>query len=40
VGDRIIKTCAVRDAMLAVPREEFIPERLRPSAYDDSPLPS
>jgi protein-L-isoaspartate(D-aspartate) O-methyltransferase len=38
--DRIIKTRAVRDAMLAVPREEFIPERLRPSAYDDSPLPS
>jgi len=36
----IIRTGAVRDAMLAVPREEFIPERLRASAYDDSPLPS
>jgi len=36
----IIRTRAVRDAMLAVPREEFIPERLRSSAYSDSPLPS
>ncbi len=35
-----IRTNAVREAMLAVPREEFVPERLRNSAYDDSPLSS
>lgn len=38
--ERAIRTNSVRGAMLAVPREEFIPERLRSSAYNDSPLPS
>ena len=28
----------VLEAMLAVPREEFLPESLRASAYDDAPL--
>jgi protein-L-isoaspartate(D-aspartate) O-methyltransferase len=29
----------VYDAMAAVPREEFVPERLKHSAYDNTPLP-
>jgi len=29
----------VLDAMLAVPRHLFVPESVRPQAYDDSPLP-
>ena len=29
----------VLDAMLEVPREEFVPERLRGRAYDDRALP-
>jgi len=29
----------VLDAMLAVPRHEFVPENLRDAAYDDGPLP-
>lgn len=29
----------VLDAMRAVPREEFVPDRLREFAYDDGPLP-
>jgi protein-L-isoaspartate(D-aspartate) O-methyltransferase len=29
----------VYDAMAAVPREEFVPERLKPNAYDNTPLP-
>jgi len=27
------------DAMAAVPREEFVPDELKPCAYDNSPLP-
>jgi len=39
-----IKARGVKDenvlrAMLAVPREEFVPESIRPRAYDDCPLP-
>jgi len=34
-----IASPAVRDAFLRVPRERFIPEDLRGSAYDDAPLP-
>ncbi|MEM2227256.1 MAG: protein-L-isoaspartate(D-aspartate) O-methyltransferase, partial [Candidatus Bathyarchaeia archaeon] len=35
----IIKTKEVMEAMLAVPREEFIPEELKDEAYIDCPLP-
>ncbi len=36
---RDIRNAAVLDAMRRVPRHEFVPEPLRPRAYDDSPLP-
>ena len=29
----------VLDAMLRIPREQFVPENLRGQAYEDSPLP-
>jgi protein-L-isoaspartate(D-aspartate) O-methyltransferase len=35
----IIKTREVMEAMLAVPREEFVPEELKDEAYMDYPLP-
>jgi len=34
-----VKSPAVKAAFLRVPRERFIPEDLRGSAYDDAPLP-
>jgi len=34
-----VKSPAVKAALLRVPRERFIPEDLRGSAYDDTPLP-
>ncbi len=34
-----VKSPAVRAAFLKVPRERFVPEDLRGSAYDDAPLP-
>jgi protein-L-isoaspartate(D-aspartate) O-methyltransferase len=34
-----VKSPAVRTAFLNVPRERFVPEDLRGSAYDDAPLP-
>ena len=36
---RNIKSLAVLDAMLNVPRHLFVPENLQSSAYDDCPLP-
>ncbi|MGQ9707047.1 MAG: protein-L-isoaspartate(D-aspartate) O-methyltransferase [bacterium] len=36
---RGIKDENVLKAMLKVPREEFVPESLKPRAYDDCPLP-
>jgi protein-L-isoaspartate(D-aspartate) O-methyltransferase len=36
---RGIRDAAVLAAMAAVPRHEFVPEGLRPNAYDDLPLP-
>jgi protein-L-isoaspartate(D-aspartate) O-methyltransferase len=36
---RGIRSPAVLAAFRAVPREIFVPERLRPLAYDDGPLP-
>jgi len=36
---RGIRDTAVLKAMAAVPRHEFVPEELRPYAYDDRPLP-
>ena len=36
---RGVRSELVLNAMRAVPREEFLPERLREFAYDDSPLP-
>ncbi|MGA7486698.1 MAG: protein-L-isoaspartate(D-aspartate) O-methyltransferase [Xanthobacteraceae bacterium] len=36
---RGVRSELVLDAMRAVPREKFLPERLREFAYDDSPLP-
>ncbi len=35
---KILTDQRVIDAMLRVPREEFLPEKARPSAYIDSPL--
>jgi protein-L-isoaspartate(D-aspartate) O-methyltransferase len=37
--DRGIRDERVLHAMQTVPREEFVPERLRECAYDDCPLP-
>jgi len=39
-----LRACGIRDsrvlsAMLAIPREEFVPEALRNEAYSDAPLP-
>jgi protein-L-isoaspartate(D-aspartate) O-methyltransferase len=36
---RGIRDPRVLDAMRTVPRHEFVPEKLRPSAYEDGPLP-
>jgi protein-L-isoaspartate(D-aspartate) O-methyltransferase len=36
---RGIRDARVLDAMRTVPREAFVPEHLRESAYEDSPLP-
>jgi protein-L-isoaspartate(D-aspartate) O-methyltransferase len=36
---RGIRDARVLDAMQTVPREAFVPEHLRESAYEDSPLP-
>jgi protein-L-isoaspartate(D-aspartate) O-methyltransferase len=36
---RGIKSERVLEAMRRVPRHEFVPEHLRPRAYDDAPLP-
>ncbi len=35
----VIKSAEVERAFLTVPREEFVPERYRPYAYEDTPLP-
>ena len=35
----VIRSKLVEEAMLAVPREEFVPPHLRSEAYVDSPLP-
>lgn len=39
IAKRGIKTAAVLDAMLKVPRHEFVPHDLRRNAYGDHPLP-
>jgi protein-L-isoaspartate(D-aspartate) O-methyltransferase len=39
IESRGVKDPRVLDAMHAVPRHEFVPERLAPRAYDDGPLP-
>ena len=39
IAGRDIKDARVLDAMRRVPRHEFVPEPLRGSAYEDSPLP-
>jgi protein-L-isoaspartate(D-aspartate) O-methyltransferase len=39
IAGRGVRSPAVLDAMRSVPRENFLPERLREFAYDDSPLP-
>jgi protein-L-isoaspartate(D-aspartate) O-methyltransferase len=39
IAARGIRDPLVLDAMRAVPREAFVPERLRPFAYEDGPLP-
>jgi len=39
VARRGIRSPRVLQAMRAVPREKFVPERLREFAYEDSPLP-
>jgi protein-L-isoaspartate(D-aspartate) O-methyltransferase len=36
---RGIKSARLLDAFRAVPREEFVPEKVRPLAYEDGPLP-
>lgn len=37
--ERGIRNERVLDAMRRVPRHEFVPDEMRPYAYDDSPLP-
>lgn len=39
IAARGIRSEAVLEAMRSVPREAFVPENLRPYAYDDGPLP-
>jgi len=39
VSQRYLSSGAVISAMRKIPREEFIPDKLRASAYDDNPLP-
>ena len=39
IAARGVRSKVVLDAMRKVPREAFIPERLREFAYEDSPLP-
>jgi protein-L-isoaspartate(D-aspartate) O-methyltransferase len=39
IAARSIRSAAVLGALRKVPREEFLPERLREFAYEDSPLP-
>ncbi|MDK2383702.1 MAG: protein-L-isoaspartate O-methyltransferase [Candidatus Korarchaeota archaeon] len=39
VREGVVKTRRVEEALLRVPREAFVPPRLRSSAYLDSPLP-
>jgi protein-L-isoaspartate(D-aspartate) O-methyltransferase len=39
IGTRGVTDERVLNAMRTVPRHEFVPERLRPQAYDDQPLP-
>lgn len=39
IAARGIADIRVLDAMLEVPREEFVPEEVREFAYDDTPLP-
>jgi protein-L-isoaspartate(D-aspartate) O-methyltransferase len=39
IAGRGVRSSAVLEAMRKVPREAFLPERLRESAYEDAPLP-
>jgi hypothetical protein len=39
IAARSIRSAAVLGALRKVPREAFLPERLREFAYEDSPLP-
>lgn len=39
IEDRDVKSKIVLDAMRAVPRHEFVPEKYRKEAYNDHPLP-
>ena len=39
LAGRDIRDPRVLDAMRKVPRHEFVPEAMRPGAYDDTPLP-
>ena len=39
IAARGVRSKLVLDAMRAVPREKFLPERLREFAYEDTPLP-
>ena len=39
IAGRGVRDPRVLDAMRRIPREEFVPERLREFAYDDTPLP-
>jgi len=39
VEEGVIRSKIVKEAMLKVPREEFVPIHLRHYAYEDTPLP-
>ncbi|HIP66206.1 MAG TPA: protein-L-isoaspartate(D-aspartate) O-methyltransferase [Pyrodictium sp.] len=39
VEEGVIRSKIVKEAMLKVPREEFVPSHLRDYAYEDTPLP-
>src|SRR2546428_5493940 len=40
IAEGVLRTPRIIDGMRKVPRELFLPEHLRPYAYNDAPLPT
>jgi protein-L-isoaspartate(D-aspartate) O-methyltransferase len=40
IAEGLLKTPKVIEAMIRVPRELFVSPRMRPYAYNDTPLPT